>query len=78
MDGIHLVRKHLPHATFNLDRVSLGLEHLRAYRAKKDRNGMGLGPLHDDASHCADAFRYLIVGLFTVQETVGEMPVMGL
>lgn len=78
MDGIHLVRKHLEHVTFDLDRVSLGLEHLRAYRAKRDRNGMGLGPLHDEASHCADAFRYLIIGLFTVEETTGHMTLSGL
>lgn len=77
MDGIDLVRKHLKRCKFDLSRCSEGLEHLRAYRAKKDRNGMGLGPLHDNASHCADAFRYLMVGLFTKEEAAGYVEIAG-
>ena len=78
MDGIHLVRKHLHQCYFDLDRTDIGLERLRAYKAKTDRNGMGLGPLHDEASHAADAFRYLVVGLFTVHESPGYMTISGL
>lgn len=77
IDGIHLVRKHLPNCYFDLDRTTEGLSHLRAYRAKIDKNGMGLGPLHDNASHCADAFRYLMCGLFVETPEMQRTQVIG-
>lgn len=77
MDGIYLVRKHMPQCHFNLERCGQGLEHLRAYRAKVDRNGMALGPLHDEASHCADAFRYLMAGAFAVIPEIQDIDTFG-
>ena len=38
-----------------------GREWLGAYHERKSKNGVGLGPEHDDASHAADAFGLMAV-----------------
>jgi len=64
-DGIHAVRMLLPRCRFDGDRCKPGLEALQGYR--RDYNTR-LGefkatPVHDWASHGADALRYLAVSL---------------
>jgi len=58
-DGIEAVRKMLPNAWFDRGNCSHGLDTLRHYRAEYDevRRTFRLRPVHDWASHGADAFR---------------------
>lgn len=64
-DGINAVRLLLPLCRFDADKCSAGLEALRQYRREYDENKRMFKPtpLHNFASHDADAFRYLAVGL---------------
>ena len=66
-DGIVAVRKMLPTTWFNRDTTKFGLECLRNYRRvfNEKLNVYQEKPLHDWSSHCADAFRYLAMGLDT-------------
>ena len=62
-DGIESVRELLPICAFDSDRCAQGIASLEAYRkAWDDKNGCWKDkPLHDHASHAADAFRYFAV-----------------
>lgn len=64
-DGINAVRLLLPVCRFDADKCKHGLESLRQYRREYDENKRTFKPtpLHDWASHDADAFRYLAMGL---------------
>lgn len=64
-DGIQAVRRLLPRCWFDKDGTKEGLSALRNYRRVYDekRNVFYDTPLHDWASHFADSFRYLAVGL---------------
>lgn len=59
MDGINAVRLLLPRCWFDADRCKRGIEALRQYRADWDEKTKALKtrPLHNWASHGADAFR---------------------
>jgi hypothetical protein len=47
----------IPTCWFDAERCALGLERLRAYRKRWSRTTRSYGgPLHDQASHGADAF----------------------
>ncbi len=64
-DGINAVRNLLPRCLFDRTSTARGVEALRQYRRDWDES---LGtfrarPRHDWASHAADAFRYLAMGL---------------
>ena len=63
-DGINAVRLLLPQCRFDRTRCARGIEALRQYRRDWDDKGQTfrVNPLHDWASHAADAFRYLAVG----------------
>lgn len=79
-DGIQAVRRMLPNCYFNEDSTKYGLECLRNYRRQyNDKLGVYLEkPLHDWSSHCADAFRYLAVGLdtnSTIKRTDWSQPI---
>jgi phage terminase large subunit len=71
-DGIHAVRMILPRCYFDGERCKAGLEALQHYR--RDYNSrldeFKPTPVHDWASHGADAFRYLAVR----QKTKTERP----
>ena len=64
-DGIQAVRRLLPRCWFDKEGTKEGLSALRNYRRVYDekRNVFYDTPLHDWASHFADSFRYLAVGL---------------
>ena len=57
-EGIEGVRAILPRCWFDEEKCAEGLKALRQYRIKESS---GL-PLHDENSHFADAFRYLVIG----------------
>lgn len=64
-DGINALRILLPRSWFDERRCGGGLEALRSYRREWDdrRRTFGDQPLHDWASHAADAARTLAMGL---------------
>ena len=66
-DGIQAVRRMIPNCWFNKDTTRQGVECLRNYRRvfNEKLNVFQEKPLHDWSSHCADAFRYLALGLDT-------------
>ena len=66
-DGINAVRMLLPRCYFDKKKTATGVEALKQYRQEFDekRKGYTGRPLHDWASHPADAFRYLAVSLRT-------------
>ena len=62
-EGIHAVRMLLPLCVFDAERCKAGLEALQHYRRDYNQrlNEFKATPVHDWASHGADAFRYLAV-----------------
>ena len=64
-DGIHAVRMLLPRCYFDTERTKAGREALQHYRRDYNQrlNEFKATPVHDWASHGADAFRYLAVAL---------------
>jgi phage terminase large subunit len=66
-DGINAVRHVLPRCVFDERRCEGGLDSLRSYRNEYDeeKRTFALKPVHDFASHGADAFRYMAVSMDT-------------
>ncbi|HEX2725837.1 MAG TPA: hypothetical protein VHN20_08470, partial [Beijerinckiaceae bacterium] len=64
-DGINACRKILPRCWFDRDKCAEGVKALQLYQREwdDDRKVFYERPLHDFASHPADAFRTLAVGL---------------
>ncbi len=64
-DGIRLVRTILPRCWFDLNKCKEGIKALENYKKKwsPSLGGWSADPAHDQASHGADAFRYLCSGL---------------
>jgi phage terminase large subunit len=64
-DGINAVRKILPRCWFDAEKCQEGIKALRQYRRAYDdvRKVFLEKPYHDWASHPADSFRYLAIGL---------------
>lgn len=73
-DGINAVRVLLPRCAFDREKCSRGIDALRQYQKAWDDKlkTYSLKPLHDWASHAADAFRYLAQGLKPTPEESGE------
>lgn len=68
-DGINAVRNMLPLCVFDTEKTRQGVEALRNYRREWDekRKTFHDKPLHDWASHPADAFRTLAMGQHLIQ-----------
>jgi hypothetical protein len=64
-DGIEAVRVILPQCWFSEDKCHMGIEHMKSYHKDFDsaKNVFKKSPVHDAASHGADAFRTLACGL---------------
>jgi phage terminase large subunit len=63
-DGINAVRTQFPNLWFDETRCADGVNHLRRYRYEVNDNGaFSNRPVHDEASHSGDAFRYAIVAM---------------
>lgn len=67
--GIQQVRSILGRCAFDEEKCAKGVRHLEAYKKVwDDRLGCYKNaPLHDEHSHCADSFRYLAVGLKSIE-----------
>jgi phage terminase large subunit len=65
VDGINAARTTFPLFTFDEDKTADGLQCLRHYRYERDEvlGTWKKTPLHDWASHGADAFRYMAIAL---------------
>lgn len=63
--GIESVRMTIPRCWFDAEKCKKGIDALRQYRREWDekRKIFHDRPLHDWASHAADAFRYLAMGI---------------
>ena len=63
--GINSVRLLIPRCSFDAERTAGGIESLRMYQTEWDEKNriFKSTPKHDWASHGADAFRYLAMGL---------------
>ena len=75
-DGIAAVRSILPRCWFDLEKCSHGISALREYRSEWDDKLKTLRPtpLHNWASHPADAFRYLASGVDMVEWAQEQKP----
>jgi hypothetical protein len=64
-DGINAVRMILPRAWFDAQRCAKGIHALRHYRREWNEGAQAwrASPVHDHASHGADAARYLSLGV---------------
>ena len=64
-DGINAVRLVLPRAWFDAERCAKGIRALRHYRREWNESAQTWrsSPVHDHASHGADAMRYLALGV---------------
>lgn len=68
MARVEAARRLFPSVWFNAAKTEPGREALAWYHEKRDENrGIGLGPNHDWASHCADAY-----GLMAVHHATGD------
>jgi len=68
-DGINAARSIFSRCWFDRERCKQGFEALRQYRFdyREKTNSFSSAPVHDWASHSADAFRYLAMGLDRVE-----------
>ena len=83
-NGINAARTLFPNVYFDADKCADGMNHLRRYRydVDPDTGQFSKDPLHDDASHAADAFRYLAVSLrekkaSQMPKSIARVPVRG-
>lgn len=61
---VNTIRKFLDQCIFDESKTRGGIEGLRQYKEKySPTTGVSLGPLHDEASHTADALWYLYAGI---------------
>lgn len=76
-DGINAVRLILPHCWFDAERCRKGIHALRHYRREWNEAGQTWrqNPVHDHASHGADAARYLALGARTPAAEAKPEPV---
>lgn len=76
-EGINAARMLIPRCWFDVKKCKEGLEALRQYRKEYDEKlkTFKLRPLHDWASHGADAFRYLAVSVDKMNPTKKLAPI---
>lgn len=68
-ERVNAARLMIPMCWFDAGRCALGLERLRAYRKRWSRSTLSWsGPLHDQASHGADAFGEFALNRRTIAE----------
>lgn len=61
-ERVNAVRRILPHTYFDLERTQAGFDRMKAYKKRYNKSlGIFVGPLHDEASHAADAFGELAI-----------------
>lgn len=75
IDGINLVRTTLSKCWFDKNKCASGLKYLENYKKKWNSSfgGWTSEPVHDEASHAADAFRYLCAGIKKLSASSGSI-----
>jgi len=75
LQGINLVKTTLSRCWFDERKCMEGLKHLENYKKRWNANfgGWTSEPLHNDASHAADAFRYLCAGVDRIVGGTGSV-----
>jgi phage terminase large subunit len=80
-DGINAARTVFPQVWFDAEKCADGLQHLRRYRygeiktlGTSDNPVPTREPLHDLASHAADAFRQFAVGVKPPKQEAPKKP----
>lgn len=70
-DGINAARTILPRCWFDAEKCAAGIDALKSYRREWDeaKKTFHDRPVHDWASHPADAFRYLALGIDALPAT---------
>lgn len=73
--GISLVKTTLPKCWFDQTKCKEGLKLLENYKKKwsPSLGGWTAEPVHDECSHCADSFRYLVAGIKRVVSASGSL-----
>ena len=73
--GINLVKTTLSKCWFDKTKCAEGLRLLENYKKKWSTSfgGWTSDPVHDECSHCADAFRYLCAGIKRVTNASGSL-----
>lgn len=73
--GIQIVRSMLSRCVFDETKCMLGVKRLESYKKEwNDKLGcFRSSPLHDEASHGSDSFRYLCVGLSKIDGPKGSI-----
>lgn len=74
-DGINAVRRAFPSIWIHKNKCAAAIHSIRRYRREFDekRNVFYDKPRHDEHSHCADALRYLVMG---IQDEVSSTPLV--
>jgi hypothetical protein len=74
-DGIRLVRTTLSKCWFDQTKCKEGIQALENYKKRwsPQLGGWTSEPVHDDASHGADSFRYLCAGLKKIRGTSADL-----
>lgn len=74
-DGIRLVRSTLSRCWFDQNKCAEGIKALENYKKRwsPSLGGWTSEPVHDDASHGADAFRYLCAGLDKIKGSNNDL-----
>lgn len=75
LQGVSLVKTTLSKCWFDQTKCSVGLKHLENYKRRwaPSLTMFTSEPVHDEASHAADAFRYLCSGIKRVQAASGSL-----
>jgi hypothetical protein len=77
-ERVNAARLMIPMCWFDAERCALGLERLRAYRKRWSRaTRTYAGPLHDEASHGADAFGEFALNRQAAQAARATKPTVG-
>lgn len=75
LDDINFVRTHFDKTMWNINSTMIGLEMLKGYTKKYNKNTMTFddrSPLHNDNSNYADAFRYMVIhSVHTFENKIG-------
>lgn len=75
LQGVNLVRTMLSKCWFDKTKCADGLRLLENYKKKWNSSlgGWTSEPVHDESSHCADSFRYLISGINRITGSSGSL-----
>lgn len=75
MEGINLVRTTLNKCWFDRTKCMEGIKHLENYAKKWSTSfgGWTSDPVHNDASHASDSFRYLCAGINRITGVSGSL-----